>query len=168
MRGNPFLNRVPQVRILPGAPTPTTKKASPTSTNAGQAGLRRVQPWAIGCRRTPLSTGIARARPRDGYGMIRGHQLRLGPVRIRTITTAGGPAPHAGGTTGERDGQAELRLISDGDAHTGGSPLVDEVGAGSGSTGVRPCWRFLSIATQSDPTPASAATPTIPHLPISR
>jgi hypothetical protein len=71
---NPFLNRVPQVRILPGAPSPTTKKAPPTSTNAGQAGLRRVQPWAIGCRRTPLSTGIARARPRDGYGMIRGHQ----------------------------------------------------------------------------------------------
>jgi hypothetical protein len=38
-----FLNRVPQVRILPGAPSPTTRAPS-TSMNAGQAGLRRVQP----------------------------------------------------------------------------------------------------------------------------
>jgi hypothetical protein len=33
-----------------------------------------VQPWAIGCRRTPLSTGTARAQPRDRYGMAQGRQ----------------------------------------------------------------------------------------------
>ncbi|GAA4638189.1 hypothetical protein GCM10023196_094930 [Actinoallomurus vinaceus] len=55
-----FLNRVPQVRILPGAPRPITKKAPLTSANAGRAGLRRVQSDAAEGHYASLSTGTAR------------------------------------------------------------------------------------------------------------
>jgi hypothetical protein len=40
----------------------------------GQMGLRCVPLWAIGCRCTPPSKGTARARSRDRYGMVQGHQ----------------------------------------------------------------------------------------------